>query len=87
MRLALLPEPIYRHFQEVQTRKLKPWATNSPVVSLAVTVRRLVTSAVTDAVTRALVSAGPGIDDETSWRTYRRQQSDRCYAVDKRVLS
>jgi hypothetical protein len=87
VRLAPLPEPIYRPFREVQTRKLKPWATNSPVVSLDVTACRLVTPAVTDVVTRALIPAGPEIDDETSWRTYRRQQPNRRYAVGKRVLS
>lgn len=87
MRLAPLPEPIYRTFREVQIRKLKPWATLSPVASFDVTVRRLATPAVIDAVTRALIAAGPEIDDEAGWRTYRRQQPDRRYAVGKRVLS
>ncbi len=87
VRLAPLPEPIYRPFREVQTRKLKPWATNSPVVSIDVMVRRLATPAVTDVVTRALIPAGPEIDDEPSWRTYRRQRPNRRYAVGKRVLS
>ena len=87
VRLAPLPEPVYRPFQEMQTRKLKPWAANSPVVSFDVTVRRLVTPAVTDAVTRALILVGPEIDDEAGWRTYRRQQPSRRYAVGKRMLS
>jgi len=87
VRLAPLPEPIYRPFREVQTRKLKPWAANGPVVSVDVSVRRLVTPAVVDVVTRAQVPAGPEIDDEAGWRTYRRQQPNRCYAAGKRMLS
>ena len=50
-------------------------------------VRRLVTPAVTDAVTRVLLAAGPEIDDEADWRAYRRQQPNRRNAVGKRMLS
>jgi hypothetical protein len=71
----------------VQIRKLKPWAANGPVVSVDVSMRRLVTPTVVDVVTRAQVPAGPEIDDEAGWRAYRRQQPTRRYAVGKRMLS
>ncbi len=71
----------------MQTRTPKPRAANGPVVSFDVMVRRLVTPAVTDAVTRVLLAAGPEIDDEADWRAYRRQQPNRRNAVGKRMLS
>lgn len=49
--------------------------------------RWLATSAVTDVVPRTLIPVGPEIDDEVSWRAYRRQQPTRRYAVGKRMLS
>ena len=49
--------------------------------------RRLVTPVVTDVVTRTLIAVGPEIDDGAGWRTYRRQQPNRRYAVGKRMLS
>jgi hypothetical protein len=87
VQLAPLPEPVYRAFPETRLRKLKPWAPNSPVVSLAITVRRLVSPAVKDVVTRALIPAGPETDDEASWRAYRQQYPDRRYVIGKHMLA
>jgi hypothetical protein len=87
VRLAPLPEPVYRAFAETQIRKLKPWASNSAVVSLAITVRRLVTPAVKDVVMRALIPTGPETDNEASWKIYRKQHPDRRYAIGKRALA
>jgi hypothetical protein len=81
-----LPEAVYRTSRDVQTRKLKRWMTNSPVISVEVVVRRLVTPAVIDVATRALIPVGPEIDDEAGWKAYRRQRPDRHYAVGKRTL-
>ena len=59
----------------------------SRVVELDLTIRRLVTSAVRDAVTKSLIDVGPPVDDEPGWREYRRARPDRRYAVAKRALS
>lgn len=85
--LAPLPEPKYRAFDEVRRAALKRYASTSPVIELEIKVRRLVTPAVRDAVTGALVLAGPAIDDEHGWAEYRRTHPDRRYAVGKRTLS
>jgi hypothetical protein len=87
VKLAPLPEPAYRPHLEVQKRALKPYDRRSPVIDIEVTVRRLATPAVRDVVSNIMVEAGPPIDDEASWRTYRRSQPDRRYAIAKRVLS
>jgi len=44
---------------------------------------RLITPAVRDVVTKAMVESGPAIDDEASRRAWRRGQPDRRYAVAK----
>jgi hypothetical protein len=85
--LAPLPEPIFRAYPELQKRALKPYDRESPVIDVQLTVRRLITPPVRDVVTKTMVEAGPSIDDEASWRTWRRMQPDRRYAVTKRMLS
>jgi hypothetical protein len=59
----------------------------SPVVEIEMEVRRLITPATRDVATGAMIAAGPEIDDEAGWRTYRSERPDRRYAVAKRVLS
>jgi hypothetical protein len=59
VRLAPLPSPNYRECRETQTRPLKPYDRRSPVIEIAVTVRRLATAAVRDVVTNALIEVGP----------------------------
>jgi hypothetical protein len=85
--LAPLPSPEYRPYRETQKRRLKSYDPRSPVIEVDLTVRRLVTPAVRDVVTKSLVEAGPPIDDEAGWKAYRRAQPDRRYAVAKRALS
>jgi hypothetical protein len=86
VRLAPMPEPEYRAHRETQKRRLKPYGPG-PVVELDLVVRRLITPAVQDAVTGALIEVGPAIDDPTSWRTYRRAHPDHRYATAKRMLN
>ena len=45
------------------------------------------TPAVRNVAIGAMIAAGPDIDDEASWRRYRRGRPDRRYAIAKRVLS
>ena len=85
--LAPLPEPVYRSFRETRKLPLKPYDRNGPIVEIEMEVRRLVTPAVRDVATGAMIAAGPNTDDEASWRSYRRGQPDRYYAIAKRVLS
>jgi hypothetical protein len=85
--LAPLPEPIYRGYVEIQKRPLRPYHRHSPMIDIELTVRRLITPAVYDVVTKAMVEAGPPVDDEESWRAWRRAHPDRRYAVAKRTLS
>jgi hypothetical protein len=87
MELAPLPEPVYRSFRETRKLQLKPYDRMSPIVEIEMEVRRLITPAVRDVATGAMIAAGPETDDEASWRSYRRGQPDRYYAIAKRVLS
>jgi hypothetical protein len=85
--LAPLPDPEYRAFRETRKIPLKRYASKSPVIEMEMIVRRLATPAVTDAVSGALVPAGPEIDEERAWNEYRRAYPDRRHAVSKRMLS
>lgn len=87
VKLAPLPEPVYRSVNETRKLQLKPYDRKSPIVEIEMKVRRLITPAVQDAASRAMIAAGPETDDEASWRSYRREQPDRCYAIAKRVIS
>lgn len=87
VRLAPLPEPAYRPCREVHKRPLKPYDRRSRTVEIEITVRRLVTPAVQDVVTGMPIDPGPAIDEAVAWQEFRRRQSDRRYAVAKRVLS
>jgi hypothetical protein len=85
--LAPLPQPVYRSFREIRKLRLKPNDRQSPVVEIEMEVRRLITPATPDVATGAMIAAGPEIDDEAGWTTYRSERPDRRYAVAKRVLS
>jgi len=87
LELAPLPEPVYRSFRETRKLRLKPYDRKSPIVEIEMEVRRLITPAVRDVATGAMIAAGPETDDEASWRNYRRGQPDHFYAIAKRVLS
>jgi hypothetical protein len=87
VQLAALPDPEYQPCPEVRKRPLKPYNRCSPVVEVALIVRRLITPAVRDVAANAVIEVGPPIDDEAGWNAYRRAQPDRRYAVAKRVLS
>src|SRR5260370_7619684 len=87
IQLAPLPEACYRPYREIQKRPLKSYDPRSPLVELEVTVRRLITSAVRDAVTNTIGEAGPATDDPVSWQAYRRQHPHRRYALANRLLS
>jgi hypothetical protein len=86
VRLAPMPEPEYRAYCETQKRRLKPYR-RSQIVELDLVVRRLITPAVQDVVTGALLEVGPATDDPVSWRTYRRAHPERRYAIAKRTLN
>ena len=87
VKLAPLPEPVYRSFRKTRKLQLKPHDRKSPIVEIEMAVRRLITKAVRDVATGAMTAAGPETDDEASWRSYRRSQPRRYYAIAKRVLS
>jgi hypothetical protein len=87
VKLAPLPEPVYRSFRETRKLRLKPYDRNSPIVEMEMKVRRLITPAVRDVATGMMIAAGPATDDDASWSSYRRGQPDRFYAITKRVLS
>jgi hypothetical protein len=87
VRLAPMPEPVFRVGVETQTRPLRPYDRKSPLVDVEVVVRRLATPAVWDVVAGALIEVGPAIDDPTSWRMYQKASPNRRYAVAKRMLS
>jgi hypothetical protein len=87
VKLALLPEPVYRPFCQTRKLQLKPYDRKSPIIEIEMEVRRLVTPSVRDVATGAMIAAGPATDDEASWSSYRRGQPDRYYSIAKRVLS
>lgn len=87
VRLAPLPEPEYRPVVRSLTQKVRLWRAASPVRTIEVRVRQLVTPAVQDAVTGEAVLAGPESDDRASWKRYRQDRPERVYAVAKRQLS
>jgi hypothetical protein len=53
---------------------------------MEVNVRRLISPAVLDLVIGRSIPVGPKIDEEAAWREYRRNYSDRRYAISKRQL-
>jgi hypothetical protein len=86
LRLAPLPDPVYRAVVEHRDVRLKPVHRQSPLVEIEITVRRLAGPSVRDAATGQPVQVGPEIDETRAWAEYRRRCSDRRYAVSKRRL-
>jgi hypothetical protein len=86
LRLAPMPDPVYRAVVEHRDVRLKPFHRRSPVVEIKVTVRRLAGPSVRDAATGRNVEVGPEIDEQRAWTEYRRRCPDRRYAVSKRRL-
>jgi hypothetical protein len=87
VRLADLPEPVYRTVREAVIFPRNRYSSGHGVDEREVALRRLITPSVRDVVTNRWVPVGPQIDDTSSWNTYRREQPDRTYAIAKRTLS
>ncbi len=86
LRLALMPDPVYRAVVERRQIPLKPFRRRSPLVEIELTVRRLVGPAIRDAATGRPIAAGPEIDEPRAWNEYRHRHPDPRYAVAKRRL-
>jgi hypothetical protein len=87
LRLAVMPDPVYRAVVERRRVPLKPYHRRSPVIEIEITVRRLASPLVQDAATGKSVEIGPEIDEPRAWGEYRRRHPDRRYAISKRRLS
>ncbi len=87
VRLAPLPEPVYRVRREVRKLPYVSHSSRSRFFDAEMNVGRLMTPPVRDVVTGTMIEVGPAIDDARSWDTYRRASPDRHYAMAKRVLS
>jgi hypothetical protein len=86
LRLAPIPDPVYRAVVERRQVPLKPFHRRSPTIEVEITVRRLVGPSLRDAATGQPVEVGPEIDEWRAWNEYRRRHPDRRYAVAKRRL-
>jgi hypothetical protein len=87
VRLAPLPEPVYRVRREVRKLPYVPYSSRGRFFDAEMNVGRLMTPPVRDVVTGTIIEVGPAVDDARSWDTYRRANPDRHYATAKRVLS
>ncbi len=87
VRLAPLPEPVYRVRREVRKLPYVSYASQSRFFDAEMNVGRLTTPPVRDVVTGAMIEVGPATDEARSWDIYRRANPDRRYATAKRVLS
>lgn len=87
VRLASLPEPVYRVHQEAQRRFRNGYSSRGGTCEIEMAVRRLVSPRVRDVATREWIAVGPEIDDHDSWARYRRDHPRRVYAIARRVLS
>jgi len=86
VRMAPLPKAEFHAETRIVTQTLG-YGRKARSVKVERTTRRLVTPGVRDIVTGKLVYAGPWEDDERSWRQYRYEHRERCYAIAKRSLS
>lgn len=86
IKLAALPEPEYRAVSTTVVRSLG-YGSSARTYEAAVTVRRLITPAVTDIVTGRSRLAGPQCDEHELWKHYRSEFPDRRYAISKHSLS
>jgi len=85
LRLAPMPDPVYRAVVERRKVPLKAFRRRSPVVEIEVTMRRT-GPPVRDAATGQPVEIGPEVDEPRAWNEYRRRHPDRRYAISKRRL-
>jgi hypothetical protein len=86
VRLAPVPEPVYRSCRElVELRRRRKFETRA--LEAEVDVRRLISPPVWDVAEKRMIAVGPVVDDLSSWSRYRRGRPDRRYAVSKRPLS
>ena len=86
LRLAPMPDPVYRAIVEHRDVRLQPFHRRRPLVEIEITVRRLAGPSVRDAATGQPVEVGPTVDEAWAWTEYRRRYPDRRYAVSKRRL-
>lgn len=87
VRLAPLPEPVYRACRETVRLPRRLYERGGRSFVAEMDVRRLVSPPVWDVAAQRMMTVGPVIDDAASWRDYRRAQPDRRYVIAKRVLS
>jgi hypothetical protein len=87
VRLAMLPEPVYRATREIVKLPLHVYGRKDRIFDAEMNVRRLISPPVRDVVTKNMIAVGPSIDDPAGWNNYRRSQPDRRYATAKRVRS
>ncbi len=87
VRLAILPDPVYKVSRETVIRPLHIYGRRDHAFEADMNIRRLASPPVWDAVSKKWIAVGPPVDDPASWRNYHRTQPDRRYAVAKRMLS
>jgi hypothetical protein len=87
VKLAPLPEAVYRVRREIQTRHRSPYSVRRHIYEVEMDVRRLITPDVWDVVEKRFIPVGPKLDDENNWREYRREHPSTTYAVARRTLS
>ncbi len=87
VRLASLPEPVYRTCREAVKLPRRLYERGGRFFVAEMDVRRLVSPPVWDVAAKRMIAVGPATDDIPSWSDYRRAQPDRRYVVTKRALS
>jgi len=87
VKLAPLPEAVYRVRREIQTRRRHPYSAPRDTYEVEVDVRTLITPDVWDVLEKRFIPVGPKIDDEENWQEFRQNRSSTMYAVAKRTLS
>jgi hypothetical protein len=87
VRFASLPEPEYSVADKTQKRFRNCYSAHGRASEAEADAPRLITPGVRDAVTGAVIAAGPAIDHPASWKRYRLEHPTRVYAVSKRALS
>jgi len=87
LRLASLPEPVYRSCRELAEGRRRRRKYETRASEAEIEVRRLISPPVWDVAEKRMIAVGPVVDDLSSWSRYRRARPDRRYAVSKRPLS
>ena len=86
LRLAQLPQPVYRAAHETPHIALRRSRRVSRTVETDIAVRRLITPPVRDALTSALRHAGPLEDTREAWSEFHRRHRGLSYVVAKLQL-